>query len=108
MATRLYRSRALATALQLPNPPLPSRSGQAARCISTTSSRHVALPKDVSNPKPAKRQPQGSLKAPIVNPSDKYSSKADDLHRYGTWVMGCLPKYVQQFSVWKDELTIYI
>jgi NADH dehydrogenase (ubiquinone) Fe-S protein 3 len=22
--------------------------------------------------------------------------------------MSCLPKYVQQFSVWKDELTIYI
>ena len=22
--------------------------------------------------------------------------------------MGCLPKYIQQFSVWKDELTIYI
>jgi hypothetical protein len=22
--------------------------------------------------------------------------------------MGCLPKYIQQFSVWKDELVIYI
>ena len=22
--------------------------------------------------------------------------------------MACLPKYVQQFSVWKDELTIYV
>ncbi len=48
------------------------------------------------------------LKAPIINPADKYQSKADDLHRYGSWVMGCLPKYVQQFSVWKDELVIYI
>jgi NADH dehydrogenase (ubiquinone) Fe-S protein 3 len=22
--------------------------------------------------------------------------------------MSCLPKYIQQFSVWKDELVIYI
>lgn len=50
----------------------------------------------------------GTLEAPIVNPADKYQSKADNLHRYGSWLMGCLPKYVQQFSVWKDELTIYI
>lgn len=53
-------------------------------------------------------QMPGTLKAPIVNPADRYQSKADNLHRYGAWVMGCLPKYVQQFSVWKDELTIYI
>ena len=45
---------------------------------------------------------------PIVNPADKYAAKADDMHRYGSWLMGCLPKYVQQFSVWKDELVIYI
>jgi NADH dehydrogenase (ubiquinone) Fe-S protein 3 len=44
----------------------------------------------------------------LINPADKYQSKADNLHQYGSWIMGCLPKYVQQFSVWKDELTIYI
>ena len=46
--------------------------------------------------------------APPVNPADKYQSKADNMHKYGSWLMGCLPKYIQQFSVWKDELTIYI
>jgi NADH dehydrogenase (ubiquinone) Fe-S protein 3 len=45
---------------------------------------------------------------PLVNPADKYAAKADDMHRYGSWLMGCLPKYIQQFSVWKDELVIYI
>ena len=30
------------------------------------------------------------------------------MHKYGSYIMSCLPKYVQQFSVWKDELTIYI
>jgi NADH dehydrogenase (ubiquinone) Fe-S protein 3 len=56
----------------------------------------------------APREAIGALKAPVINPTAKYQSKADNLHRYGTWLMGCLPKYVQQFSVWKDELTIYI
>lgn len=51
---------------------------------------------------------QGELRAPIVNPADKYQDKAEGLHRYGQYVMSCLPKYVQQFSVWKDELTIFV
>ena len=61
-----------------------------------------------ANPRSAHREPHGTLHAPIVNPSDKYASKADSLHTYGQYLLSCLPKYVQQFSVWKDELTIYI
>ena len=49
---------------------------------------------------------EGALRAPIVNPADKYLEKADSLHTYGQYIMSCLPKYVQQFSVWKDELII--
>lgn len=56
----------------------------------------------------APRDHIGTLRVPIVNPADKYQSKSDNMHRYGAWLMGCLPKYIQQFSVWKDELTIYI
>lgn len=66
------------------------------------------MPADSPNMREAPRDPPGSLRAPIVNPADKYASMADSQHRYGTWLMGCLPKYIQQFSVWKDELTIYI
>lgn len=61
-----------------------------------------------SNPRNFPREAQGTLNAALVNPADKYQSKADNLHKYGSWLMGCLPKYIQQFSVWKDELTIYI
>lgn len=50
----------------------------------------------------------GTLKAPIINESEKYADRQVPLHKYGQYVMSCLPKYVQQFSVWKDELTIYI
>lgn len=66
------------------------------------------MPADLKNPRMAERATLGTLEAPIVNPADKYQSKADNLHRYGSWLMGCMPKYIQQFSVWKDELTIYI
>ncbi|KAH0841688.1 NADH-ubiquinone oxidoreductase 30.4 kDa subunit, mitochondrial [Fonsecaea monophora] len=51
---------------------------------------------------------QGKLSAPIVNDADKYADKALPLHQYGQYLMSCLPKYIQQFSVWKDELCIYI
>lgn len=50
----------------------------------------------------------GKIVAPVVNPNDKYAGKAVDLHQYGQYLMSCLPKYIQQFSVWKDELCIYI
>lgn len=50
----------------------------------------------------------GKLKAPLVDPGEKYQEKAASLHTYGQYLMSCLPKYIQQISVWKDELTIYI
>ncbi|EAU33174.1 NADH-ubiquinone oxidoreductase 30.4 kDa subunit, mitochondrial precursor [Aspergillus terreus NIH2624] len=56
----------------------------------------------------AQRPPEGALRAPVVNPADKYQDKADSLHKYGQYIMACLPKHVQQFSVWKDELVIYV
>ena len=60
------------------------------------------------NPRNEPRRPVGPLHAPIFNPNDRYASKADSLHTYGQYLLSCLPKYIQQFSVWKDELTIYI
>ncbi|KAK4241517.1 NADH-ubiquinone oxidoreductase [Achaetomium macrosporum] len=109
MATKLCRNRALASILRPSKPPVATRSEAVVRCFATTAARaDVALPKDAPNPRAAPRDHVGTLKAPLVNPADKYQSKADDLHKYGSWLMGCLPKYIQQFSVWKDELTIYI
>ena len=50
----------------------------------------------------------GKLHAPLVNPADKYQEKSTGLHTYGQYLLSCLPKFIQQFSVWKDELTIYV
>lgn len=102
MASKLYRSRALASALRSAKP------SPAIRCLSTTSRNLINMPEG-PNPRQFPREPlPGALNAAVVNPADKYQSKADNLHKYGSWLMGCLPKYIQQFSVWKDELTIYI
>lgn len=43
-----------------------------------------------------------------MNPADAYKEKSEQLHQYGQYLLSCLPKYIQQFSVWKDELCIYI
>jgi hypothetical protein len=36
------------------------------------------------------------LKRAIINPADAYKDKAESLHKYGQYLMSCLPKYVQQ------------
>lgn len=39
---------------------------------------------------------------------DKYQSMQGPLHDYGSWVLSVLPRFIQQFSVYKDELTFYV
>lgn len=86
------------------------RNNTAGRGFTSTQNVQVVVSSDQPNMRHATRQPDapGGLHVPIVNPADKYAAKAADMHRYGSWLMGCLPKYIQQFSVWKDELVIYI
>lgn len=43
-----------------------------------------------------------------INPADKLAPLNSPLHEYGQYLTTCLPKHVQQFSVYKDELTLYI
>jgi NADH dehydrogenase (ubiquinone) Fe-S protein 3 len=54
------------------------------------------------------RADPGVIKADIVNPADKYLEHVEDLHKYGKYIITALPKFVQKFSVWKDELTLFI
>ena len=48
------------------------------------------------------REPTG------INPAEKTAGLNSPLHQYGQYLTTCLPKFIQQFSVYKDELTIYI
>lgn len=34
-------------------------------------------------------------------------AKTAQLHEHGKFLLAAVPKYIQQFSVWKDELTVY-
>jgi NADH dehydrogenase (ubiquinone) Fe-S protein 3 len=110
MAMRVSNGLALASALRSSRTALARRNSTTIRGFTSTRNPQVAVSADQPNMRHAARQPDapGGLHAPLVNPADKYAAKADDMHRYGSWLMGCLPKYVQQFSVWKDELVIYI
>ncbi|KAN0119670.1 NADH-ubiquinone oxidoreductase [Hyaloscypha variabilis] len=110
MAMRVSNGRVLASALRSSRTALTRRNNNALRGFSSTQNAQVIVSSDQPNMRHATRQPDapGGLRVPLVNPADKYAAKADDMHRYGTWLMGCLPKYIQQFSVWKDELVIYI
>lgn len=110
MAMRVSNGRALASALRSSRTALIRRNNTTIRGFTSTQNAQVVVSSDQPNMRHATRHPDapGGLHVPIVNPADKYAAKADDMHRYGSWLMGCMPKYIQQFSVWKDELVIYI
>lgn len=49
------------------------------------------------------------FKEPVgVNPAKAVAGVQTALHEYGQYILTSLPRYVQQFSVYKDELTLYI
>ncbi|KAL7658166.1 putative NADH-ubiquinone oxidoreductase 30.4 kDa subunit, mitochondrial, variant 4 [Aspergillus niger] len=98
---RLGSGRSLATAVR-------SSRTFTTTALKATQASTAPISEDVPNMRQAQRPPPGPLRAPIVNPADKYQDKADSLHKYGQYIMSCLPKHVQQFSVWKDELCIYV
>ncbi|OCK98358.1 or F420H2 dehydrogenase, partial [Cenococcum geophilum 1.58] len=108
MALRLSVSRPLASAVRC----AASSSSLCIRAFATTTLRSKQVASDTSetpNLRFAPRDPTPSkLKAPIVNPADRYEEKGQALHKYGQYLMSCLPKYIQQFTVWKDELSICI
>jgi len=111
MAMRAMNRQALASVLRPAKAAFACRiESNSLRGFSSTSRNEVVVSSDTPNLRHAPRDPaqSGGLHVPLVNPADKYAAKADDLHRYGSWLMGSLPKYIQQFSVWKDELVIYI
>lgn len=81
------------------------RAAGAARAFGTTRTVFQNTPVDVRS---LPRADPGELTAPIVNPADKYAEVSEELLRFGRYLTACLPKYIQQFSVWKDELVLYV
>ncbi|KAI0005452.1 NADH-ubiquinone oxidoreductase 30.4 kDa subunit [Russula compacta] len=85
-----------------------ARSGRQLRyplyaCLSANTVRRVHS----SSPSRASTSPFPEPTSP--NPTlTKYAEATEKLHNYGSYLMQCLPKFIQQFSVLKDELTLYI
>lgn len=42
------------------------------------------------------------------NPAEDSQPYSAALQEYGAWIMASLPKFIQQTSVYKDELTLYV
>lgn len=87
-------------------------ANQAIRAFSSSNSTNKPAqitPEGLTDLKSLPRQtPTSALHADIVNPADKYTEHVENLHKYGKYLMSALPKFIQKFSVWKDELTIFI
>lgn len=72
--------------------------------LGTARRNHVLINLDVS---PASVSPFSEPTSP--NPAIiTHAETTEALHTYGTYLMQCLPKFIQQFSVYKDELTLYV
>lgn len=82
-------------------------SRNAARSFATTVARPKELAGDVSdlpNMRHAQRGSQGTIHAPVVNPTDRAQEKADNLHQYGQYLLSCMPKYIQQYAPQHHEM----
>lgn len=77
-------------------------SASAARTIRTTPFVRAGNPSIPEASVPPFSEPVG------FNPADKTAPLNSPLHEYGQYLTTCLPKHVQQFSVYKDELTLYV
>jgi len=59
-------------------------------------------------------RPSKASASPFTEPTSpnptitKYAETTEKLHTYGSYLIQCMPKFIQQFSVLKDELTLYI
>ncbi|KZS93261.1 or F420H2 dehydrogenase [Sistotremastrum niveocremeum HHB9708] len=70
----------------------------------------VSLIRHISSSKPA-LQPSSSPFDEQTSPNPTLTRHAETtpaLHQFGSYILQSLPKFVQQFSVLKDELTLYI
>lgn len=42
------------------------------------------------------------------NPAKAYEGQSAALHSYGSYLLSCLPRFIQQFAIYKDELTLFV
>ncbi|KAF8312012.1 hypothetical protein DL93DRAFT_2082695 [Clavulina sp. PMI_390] len=67
-----------------------------------SSPRYVSSSTRLSASEPPFSEPAG------IDGKVQYSALTEPLHEYGSYLTQCLPKFIQQYSVLKDELTLYV
>ncbi|MBW0498510.1 hypothetical protein O181_038225 [Austropuccinia psidii MF-1] len=77
----------------------PWLSGTHGRSFGTTTAARLGDPPPMG--KSPFSEPAGR------NPANAYKEISKSLHDYGAYLTSCLPKFIQQFSVYKNELTLY-
>jgi NADH dehydrogenase (ubiquinone) Fe-S protein 3 len=82
-------------------------AGAAARPTGAVAARTVARSLHSSTPSKASEPPFKEPTSPNVA-ATKHAETTAQLHNYGAYLLQCLPKFVQQFSVLRDELTLYV
>ncbi|KAF9014976.1 hypothetical protein BDQ17DRAFT_1403745 [Cyathus striatus] len=86
------------------------RVGRVLRNVSrptTASIAHVRRPLSSSAPSRASESPFTEPTSPNISVTS-HGTTSEALHTYGSYLTQCLPKFIQQFSVLKDELTLYV
>ncbi|KZT74866.1 or F420H2 dehydrogenase [Daedalea quercina L-15889] len=84
------------------------------KLLRTAAPRRAALagarrPRFVHTSRPVRASESPFQEQTSPNPSiTKYAEATEKLHTYGSYLTQCLPKFIQQFSVLKDELTLYV
>ncbi|KAI0067834.1 NADH dehydrogenase [Artomyces pyxidatus] len=88
-------------------------AARAGRLLKSTSARPTRSSLQVLRQLHSSRSSQASAspftEATSPNPTlTQYAETTEKLHNYGSYLIQSLPKFIQQFSVLKDELTLYI
>ncbi|KAJ2928874.1 hypothetical protein H1R20_g8175, partial [Candolleomyces eurysporus] len=90
------------------------RSGRALRAVAARPAVSQAVSAQRRRCLHSTSAAQASSEAPFHEPTSPnltetlYAETTEKLHTYGSYITQCLPKFIQQFSVLKDELTLYV
>ncbi|KAF5368325.1 hypothetical protein D9758_002342 [Tetrapyrgos nigripes] len=83
------------------------RPAQVLRAVAARSS--VSAFRSIHNSSSSRASASPFTESTSPNPTlTQYAQTTEQLHTYGSYLIQCLPKFIQQFSVLKDELTLYI
>ncbi|PSR71268.1 hypothetical protein PHLCEN_2v12782 [Hermanssonia centrifuga] len=86
------------------------RAGRTARTVPLRQAVAGAaqIPRFIHSSSSSKASASPFTEPTSPNPAvTKHAETTEALHTYGSYLTQCLPKFIQQFSVLKDELTLY-